>query len=271
MDFSDFRERQIAIRGMIDDGLIDAAADLAQSLWEDLEHAGGMLRAGRSALLAGVLARLSRESDTARSRISRWRDQAGGEEGPPPAALDIVRDWVGLTVVLGEPGRILDWLSRMEREPRYLADLLPLRGLFTQILREAGRWSDLAKWFPDPQSAIRGLHANVQGFLRQAESPTMNWSPERAAEVASGYFRDRSATVYAALLAAGRDAEASHVADLAASLDSQPRAMRMALLAMAVSDAAQPREEHLRWLDESGDRGELALELREKIARSLGQ
>ncbi len=269
MEFAEYRERHGAIRGMIDDGLLDAAGDLVESLWEDLGASGGMLRGGRAALLAGLLARLMRESDAMRRRVARWRDSAGGAEGPPPGDLDLVRDWAGLNIVLGDSGRTIEWLLRMESDPRSLAVMFPLRGLFTQILREAGRWADLAKWFPDPVMAVRGLHANVQGFLRQAESPALGWSPQRAAEVAAAYFRDRCATVYAALLAGGRDAEAAQVADFASSLDAQPTAMRMALLAMAVSDAGQARQEHLRWLDESGDRGEMALELREKVERGL--
>lgn len=271
MEFAEYRERHVAIRGLIEDGLLDAAGDMAASLWDELGASVGMLRSGRSALMAGLLARLARESEEGRRRVSRWRDSAGGAEGPPPGDLDLVRDWAGLNVVLGDSGRTLDWLSRMEGDARSLAALFPLRGLFTQILREAGRWADLAKWFPDPLAAVRGLHGNVQGFLRQAESPALGWSPERAAEVASAYFRDRCATVYTALLAAGRDREAAEVADLSASLDSQPGAMRMSLLAMAVSDAGQAREEHVRWLDESGDRGEMAMELREKVNQRLGR
>jgi hypothetical protein len=76
-------------------------------------------------------------------------------------------------------------------------------------------------------------------------------------------FRDMAATYYAACLAAGRDAEASQIAELTFRYTDTP-ASRL-LLAQRALKAGKPQPEHLTWMDEIEAAGKAASLLRTRL------
>lgn len=281
MTHEEFRRRLREAHALVDAGMTDAAVDATLALWSGLDAATPQLRTSRAAFLAGLISSLVRDSSRARELFAQVRDRAGGPEGPPLGDAATLRDWVGLNVALGQPERILSWLDRIQFEDVDPAAtespwgegsaLTAMRGFFTSVLREAGRWEDIARWFPNPIRALSTFHANTLAWFERASAGAWaGWFEGSPREIATAYFRDRAALVYASLLAAGREDEARDVAKMSASLDRDPVAMRVSLVFLAVAHAGQARPEHLEWLREAPLDDERATDLRAHTARLLG-
>jgi hypothetical protein len=260
----DPRARLDDIRGLLEAGESDEAAGALVSLWGEMADPSGPWRALRASLLARYLARAAASGPDARARIVALRSEVSPPEGPDPGDAATVREWCTLNIVLDQADRTLSWLDRVETDPEAVARLRPLAGFLPYILRQAGRWPDIARWFPDPGRSIRAAYGAARAWLEQHPG-----APAAVVSALRAFPRDRAALVYAGLLAAGRDEEAESAAELALSLDEDGRQLRLKLVSTAVEEAGQARERHLLWMASEEDRGEWAMELREKVVAAL--
>lgn len=264
----DIRLRLATISAHIDEARSDEAAADILSTWEELARMGGAARGLRAGILAGVIRRCVESWPATRQTFADLRDGLSADDGPNTADPHSIRDWTGLNVALGQTDLTLAWLERAAQDPADWEALQPLRGFLAGVLRDAGRWGDVAKWFPDALGAVREAHAATEAFLSRAANAPPQWT-DHAARLVRAYFRDRVSMIYAGLLAAGREADAAAAADLACRIDPHPSALRLKLISTAVEEAGQPRMMHLEWLQRATDRGEWALELREKVEAGL--
>lgn len=252
------------VRAMFDDGRADEAAAALADLWRGMADPAEPWRPMRSSLLAGLLARAAAAGPTSRRSIESLRQESSPPQGPDPGDHIAVREWCTLNIALGQADRTLSWLDRVESDPAAMQLLRPLSGFIPYILRQAGRWADMARWFPNPAGAIRQAYSVAASWLQRLDADSAHLEPTIRA-----FARDRAALVYASLLAAGRDGDAVAAAELAASLDGEPARLRSVLVTTAVRSATQARPHQLDWLAAAGDRGEQAMELRERITELL--
>lgn len=262
----DPRERVSHIRSLFDDGNADEATRELVDVWGAMGDPSEPWRPMRSSMLAGLLTRAAAAGPEPRRSVEALRREVAPAHGPDAADHFAVREWCTLNIALGQADRSLSWLDRVESDPAALANLRPLAGFIPYILRQAGRWPDMARWFPDPIGAVRHAYATADSWLRRLDVDS-----QHLATTIRAFARDRAALVYASLLAAGRDAEALRAAEAAAGLDPEPDRLRTILIATALEQASQARPHQLQWLSAGTDRGERALELHEAVTAALAR
>jgi hypothetical protein len=260
------REKLDQITALFQEGQADrAAADLGD-LWREMGDPSGPWRPMRSSFLARLLARAAATGPGPRGIVAAIRDEVSPPQGPDPADHRAVREWCTLNIALNQADRTLSWLDRVESDPAALESLKPLAGFIPYILRQAGRWPDMARWFPSPVGSIRHAYAVADGWLGRLGDDS-----SRHAQTIRAFARDRAALVYASMLAAGRDADAIAAAEAGCTLDPEPSRLRETMVQVAARDAGQARAHQLVWLDSSGNRGEQVMELRERVVSMLQQ
>lgn len=224
----------------------DEATTAYEWLWlHMLEHAPAMSGV-RSSYMANNMKMLAAKHPVAKQRFTALRDAAAKEIAGEKVDSNALGDWIVLNQVIDDEDAILAWFDRVCRDPRWRELLKRHSFRYKAILVERGRLGDYGALIGNPVDEIRSGHEDaVMGLPLPADAdPQMKAS---IAEAMARAWRIEAGTIYAAMLASGREADALAAATEAMKLDSSPALME-ALVQKALK-AKQPRKVQLEWID----------------------
>ncbi len=266
----DVQKRLDLARALTNAGKLDEATEEYLWLWDNMLTHDRSFYGVRLSFMASEMAELAKEHPPAREKFVALR--ARYEEGlaENPGSVEERADWIALNEVVGETRRTLEWFDKAKDDPKQREVLDRMDHSIEELLLKEGRWADLGRSIRDPLRKIQQAYW-LHGAGSAAADPGAD--AQQAAEmkeVRLRMWRVEVATVYAALLAAGRDDEAKKVIEQA--MTSLPDVKtRVAAIGMAL-EAGEPRSEHIEWAEEAAKAGEatdgLIQRLREALAAS---
>lgn len=215
------------------------ATDEFAWLWSNmLEHEPAMVGV-RGSFMLGELAELFKLHPPARERFQTIREELGAAVRSGGASADQIRDWFDVSQLLREPEGLLEWY---DASPELLDTRPDLEGLLRQkvvvLLLAKGRWADAAKLFRDPLALLREAHEFAVETEQVPLPEDMDHLREHVLRAMEEGFLNSVGIIHAALVAAGRDAEAGAVADEARRL--RPTADVSKALAEMLEKAKMP-------------------------------
>ncbi len=194
-------------------------------LWQNMVKFEPAMVGVRSSFMASEMGNLAAKYPEAKVRFQQLRDASEKTD------LD---DWITLNEVVGEDTKTVEWFDKIKSDPAQAKKLQSISFVVQPLLIKIGRWADAAVFIKDP---ITSVHKKYE-FAKLVAQQTPDLNP----------FPQDAATMYACLLAAGRDADAEKVANESLKLENTPE-MREQLIFLA-SDAGQLRPVQQAWLDE---------------------
>lgn len=201
--------RQDMAAHLKDLGRFSESADELIWLWNNMVAESPHSESVRASFLVGDMRRLANLDPDVKTRFAKLRDVAENKSR---------EDWIHLNEVVGDEVRTLQWFERIKnsKSRKSANELNKSDYLLIRLLKKHGRWSDIAFFFENP---ISSLKHRIFCF-------TMAKDVIKNSEIVSGRpynpMRDDAATIYAALLAAGRLEEAVAVRMLALEFDDTP-------------------------------------------------
>ncbi len=249
-------------------GKYDEAADEYAWLWEHMLEHDRAYYGVRLSFMAGDMERLAAKRTVAKQRFTELRNRAAKAVEGDKADREAVVDWITLNRILGDSQATLAWFDQVKDQARWQPLLNEAASDLQELLIEAKRWPDVARLYPDPVAELEQEHA-LQVLMRGHEPPKGLSEEQRKEleELPKRMLREKVGTIYAALLAAGRDQDAGKVAARARDLDDSP-AMIAALVSTACK-AGQPRKQHLEWIDSISKPDGALTELRNRVKTAL--
>jgi hypothetical protein len=201
----DMQARYSLARTLANAGRFEEATDEYAWLWQHvLEHRPSMLGVRGSYMLSEI-GRLMEDYRPARKRFADLRDALAVDHPRATAPPDVVRDWIALSVTLGEADRVLGWFDTDSALP----DARPyLQHQLVPLLIERGRWADVARWFHDPLAALRESHGRLEELSERNSPPEFAEMRPQMIEAVERIVRRDAGVIVASLLAARRDPEA---------------------------------------------------------------
>jgi hypothetical protein len=172
---------------------------------------------------------LAEDYPPAREAFCRLRSQAGPAAGPAPAEERALTEWIVANTLVGEDDRTLRWFEEARSDAAASALVRSVDFLLERLLLERGRWADLAVFHPD---ALTSLARFARVLEPPAEPGLTSGQRQVVEEFSRDCFRTNVSRLYGAMIAAGRDGDASAVADAARRLDPAPE------LSVALTQAA---------------------------------
>jgi thiol-disulfide isomerase/thioredoxin len=210
---ADMQARHAFVRALQGSGRLDEATEGYAWLWQHmLEHDPSMVGV-RCSFMLGDMENLMKEHPAARGRFTELRDTLGHDGPSPAASADELRDWLALTVALGEADVVLRWFDAsggplLHAQPE-LEHTLQVR--LVPLLTKQGRWADTANLFTDPLETLREHEERLE-VTRCGELPAEIAELRPRMIDAEEYGLRKTAGIMAAsLLAAGRETEARAV------------------------------------------------------------
>jgi hypothetical protein len=204
----DMSARYSFARALASSGRNDDATNEYVWLWEHVtEHAPAMVVVRGSSMLMEI-GRLTNEYPPARERFARLRD-AMGDGVAATATSEQIADWVALTTTLGEADRVLAWFDANSGIVATRPDLEAiLRLRLAPVLKERGRWADIAKLFVDPLATLRESCARLEQGRKMALPPEAEAMRPEMIQMLTAMIAEDAGLIVASLLAGGHDAEA---------------------------------------------------------------
>lgn len=253
---------------------VDARYDLAQDLLrakqyeQALEHYLWLWPATREVpRMGGVrlsfmlsnMAELAKKHEPARNAFMQILEELQAKVEVDAAAIPAFRDWQewsSLCQYFGERARILAWYEkRRDDQGRLFAGKTGesrcdnmIEDVFEQLI-EAERPLDAVRLYED----VHGRAERIVADYRQISAVDGGLDEEMREQMADfhrGKLTEDLSRLFAALLAAGRDPEASDVARLLLRTLDTPES-RTALVSAGLDTAKRPYESFGRWLDEA--------------------
>lgn len=237
-------------RTLASSGKYIEAADEYVWLWDNMiEHQPSMYGV-RLSFMAGDMERVAAKNKDARAKFVALRDKAGKDVDAGKVDRETLVDWVVLnTRVLNEGDKVLAWYDKVKDQPAANSLIERVERDLTELLIAKQRWADIGKLQKDPIAKLEQDH----DFLRMTTSRQIGGFDKARKDEMDEYsrdnYREKVSTLYAGLLAAGRDNIASTYQQRARELDKSPK-MTFALVRVAL-DAKQSRAEHVTWLQEA--------------------
>jgi tetratricopeptide (TPR) repeat protein len=188
-------------RAQFDSGKYAASLENYVWLWQNMAKISPPMIGVRMSFLVSDIANLVEKSPEAKLRFGKLRDEAETTD---------LSDWVTLNQALDQDDRTLAWFEKVKNDSTQSAKLRRVSITVEPLLIKAGRWADAAVFFKEPMDALRKKYQLAQEIAKHSEEMAMNPFPRDAA------------TIYACLLAAGRDAEAEKVAAESLKLQNTP-------------------------------------------------
>ena len=258
-------------RRWVREGKYAEATERYAWLWDNMLAMSQGMSGVRSSFMVGEMTELVKKYPAAKERFAKLRDEAAAkmrmdeEDAEEPDAHGGLLDWVHLNDVVGESEKTLAWFDRAKQQMDFDAHY-PFVGLIMKRwLAEHGRWADCAIFIRDAQAEVeQGYHRwkmTESVVMRMPARPGMT----RDAEDMVRMFRDEVALMYAALVAAGRGAEADEALAKARGYDPGPKLIETVL--EAVAEAGVAREEEMKMVEELAE-GEGRSQLKERLNRA---
>jgi thiol-disulfide isomerase/thioredoxin len=239
-------------------GEVDQAADEYVWLWGNMESFQRSMSGVRVSFMAGDMQRLAEDHPAAMAKFRALRDSAWGEFENKGIAAEFreraIGDWAHLNRVVGESDRTLAWYDDAAGKPENAEFVREISNQLERLFEEAGRWADLGRSLKTPAEEIESSHRIIDFERARAKSEDRRPMAATIRQVNERKFRDDMGRAHAAYLAAGREDDASAVAEGAINKDDTP-AMRVTLVRWAIK-AKQVRESQRAWLDEAAAAGD---------------
>ncbi|MBB6428765.1 hypothetical protein [Algisphaera agarilytica] len=172
-----------------------------------------------------------------RQYFASQRDQLAGNQ-PYPFQDDALVDWMVLNRVVGEQERSLLWFDQAVLDETKSDQVKLTRRFLETDLMEAGRWSDLQHYYPDPlgsitqcaDSYLRGGILALYAKSREHHGGTMSAEDrERVTKNLARSYDRKVAIIYAVLVASGQDELSVQAWDLIMEHQDRPET-RVAVL-----------------------------------------
>lgn len=239
-----------AAEAMIDARKYAEAAEEFAWLWDHMVEHQPSMHGVRVSFMAGKMKSLAGLDAMARERFRALRDRIAATVGNVPPRRELVHDWIVLNEVVQEEDRTLAWFDLVKEQPVWRVILRgEIHNLQPQLQRE-GRQRDAGGLIDDPVSELEReleLHRSSNSMLARMPADRAESLKSHSAQ----RIRERSGWLYACMLAAGRDADATRLVARARAADPD-RKMVEAIVRGAL-DARQPRAQLLDWLQEFSD------------------
>lgn len=244
----DMRERLNAARSNLYSDRLDEALEEILAIWEETGREGQWLSGMREYELASDLGELATLSDDARARIAEVRAETEDRLREDPNWRDL-GGWIVLSDVLDDPEPVFAWVGRNKGDEEGRKTIRYFAHLVEPMLLEHGRWADYGLLVENPAEEIFILHMEVAATreIIADEGEEGGWGEMLEEELTA--FIEVAANSHAALLAAGRDAEAWELADAAVALEDTAR-LRAAIVKRAI-EIGEAREEHRAYLSDT--------------------
>lgn len=251
------QERMSQAQNLAMMGRNDEALEEYLWLWKNMHKEAPAMDGVGQSFLAGAIARLVIAHPKARIAFEKERDAVAEQLDARPIDQEALADWIVLNETLGENDATLDFVDGFKTEPGAAKALARFEFRLTPLLVAADRWAD-AGVLVDPAAQLEHIRMMQDSQHAHGAMPDM-----------SGFHIDRLSTQYAALLAAGRTADAETLLEGACELFDDSK-VRIACVEKAIA-AGQARPEHRDWLDEAAREGHEAVWVRESLDRALAK
>lgn len=253
----DVQGRLTLARMLVDRGEFEEATDEFVWLWSNmLDHEPAMVGV-RGSFMISDMSRLADRHPQAKEAFRELRAAYWPAIEAGTADQQDLQDWLTLAEPADESDTLMPWFDQAKEDERQRALLPMIAHLLHDRLVAEDRWSDLAILYPQP----------VQSVRRELQRLAMFEDENDIRETMVRMARRNAAGVYVAMLASGREEEASNVAELLLNADDSPRA-RQALVSHALR-AGEVRTVHVQWLDEALEQGHHVRQLRREVAEAL--
>ncbi len=259
----DVRSRVEVARALAESNRLDEAAAEYLWLWDNmLEQDRRSYEARHSSMAEGMQA-LAAKHDPAREAFNALREGCEQRLAVEPGLIEVRADWVTLNAVLDEQVRTLEWFDAAKTDPKQARALERVEREIARALIVAGRWADLGRWIREPMRRVQRAY-----WLHAAMGAA--GAPENGkGEVQLRIWREEIGTLYAALLAAGREPEAQTILEQA--MRSVPDAGTRVRAVERAIDAGQARPEHVQWAREAEANGDAEEGLTERAREAMGK
>ncbi len=251
-------------RGHLDSGRFAEATRAFAWLWENMLRAAPAMVGVRGSYMVGEIARLVVAYPPAREVFQRIRDETASQLQDPGAdRIEARRDWVKLTLALGEEDRVIEWFEAAAEMPEARGELEGSELDLSQALIRRGRWADLVRLCNDPVARL-SLHRT---FLARLRSSSLAPGEIEDDEWAQRWMYGRW---YAGLLAAGSPEADTFASRWRETFQNQNPRTILDLLRWALQ-AGEARPIHREWLDDPAVAWlPEATELRKTLDAALG-
>jgi hypothetical protein len=248
-------------------GKFDEATDEFLWLWDNMLAHDRAMAGVRLSFMVGDMQSLAARHAHANEAFTKLRDRYQPAIDDGSAKWDEITDWSRLNRVIGDDGAMVAWYDRVKGDSDKAKIIREAeRELFGELI-DRGRWSDAGQLCADPAGRARLYVMSVRTMRDFKGGGTPEDRREEMIESTAAFSRSQIAQLYAACLAAGRDASAEEVATI--GLDElNDFKLRLALVETAMK-AEQPRPMHLKWLDEAEAAGERNDRLRSSVQDAL--
>jgi thioredoxin 1 len=217
----------------------DLAAQEYAWLWENmLDHEPHYVGV-RVSFMVSEMKQLAQEHEVAKTQFTKLRDEAETKLKNRTATRQTLEDWIHLNRVLDDDDRTLAWYDRVKDKPEAARDIKRNEHILRGIFEEKKRWADMGRMYKSASAEARGIVQQGQlmtSFVKGEDAEMMK-------EFALEHVRRELGKMHAALLAAGRDADAAKVVEILIEYSDTPESRRE--LVNAALEAGQARESHL--------------------------
>lgn len=172
---------------------------------------------------------LAKKSADAKKQIGEWRDKYEQEGKVVPMVV--------LNEVLSEGKKNIAWFDKVKNDPKQLGDMKKVDYVLVGYLMDDNRWADICFIYPDPMAALKERSLEADKFKEELSKQGIADPPDPLPK--------EIATLYAALLAAKKDALARKYA--AECLKLRNSDLMKKLLVAAALEAKQARKDQRKW------------------------
>lgn len=233
-------------------------------LWDNLVKLDMSMSAVRVSFMTSDMQRLAAVHKPALDAFRKLRDETVKKfKSDTDVAQDDFIDWCELNNVIGDDQATLAWFDRVKDQPA-AKKLLRIAGLrVARLLEQSNRWADRGKLYNKPADELgvqmRGSRGTPPGLSDDQKKEFEQYQMQSS--------RRAAAVMYASLLAATREDDATEVAKLAMKEDPSGD-MAIALVQFALK-ADQPRSAQLDILAAAEKGGTNVAELRAELEKAL--
>jgi len=221
------------------------AAVQYQWLWNNMLQHNPAMHNVRLTYMANEMQRLAARSEPALAIFTAMRDAAEQRLTTTVGRAALITDWLTLNRVIDDDARSLSWFDRVKDDNAAQADLRANDTELCRILEDANRWADLGRFYDEPVTQAQRVIDRVAENLRYVQPSNI----AEATRYSHESTRETLSVMYAALLAADREAEADQILKSLIAFSDTPESRR-ALVSRALQ-ADEPREHHLTLLDQA--------------------
>lgn len=205
-----FRVRQLA-RLLTERGDDVAAIAEYEWVWRSLIANPGRSSLAHLTVLSNDMAILASYSDEAVAVFARLRNDAGTRLRSETRSWIDLTSWVLLNNVIKDTQATLDWVDRVHKEPGGEKSIAYVLGCIEDILILNGRWQAYGDAIKDPRSALRDRAVGAVLAQHLSYDVPADRRDIVIADLRTDAIR-KGAAIHVALLAAGREEEAWHIA-----------------------------------------------------------